>query len=107
MPARSARSRPGPWLGRGRRFGLETTGAPHLQKLVLGDMGSRTWNLEDLAPLHRHDLGVGAVSRARRATLHPVGDHLVGVGDLDQMMAFVPWLLAGSALGLAPLGSVD
>jgi hypothetical protein len=52
-------TRRGPGLVRSRCLGFTTTRAAQFHQLVLGDMRWGPWHLEDLAPLDRHDLGLG------------------------------------------------
>jgi hypothetical protein len=73
---------------------------------MFGDIRPGGRHLEDLASFDRHDLCIGEIPLAGRAALWPVRDHLVGVGHLRQVMAFVAGLLARPALGLATFGPV-
>jgi len=54
---------------------------------VFGHIRSCPRGLEDLAGLDAGDLGVGQIAFASRAALWPVGDHLVGVRYLRQVVA--------------------
>jgi hypothetical protein len=88
------------------RLGLAPASTTQLEHLVLGHMGFDLRHLEDLAPLELDDLGSGQIGLASRAARRPVGDDLVGIGYLGQVMSWIPRLLARPALGLAPLGPV-
>jgi uncharacterized protein YjeT (DUF2065 family) len=68
---------------------------------VLGDDQTDLRELEHLAAFGRDHLGVVQTGTARRTRWRCVGDHLVGIGHLGQVLAGCTGLLALLA-GLGP-----
>ncbi len=89
-----------------RCLGLASTRTTATLHAVLGDVRLDRGQLEDLAPLDTHHIGVGEVGATVRAHRRSVGQHLVGFGHLGQVFPLCARLLAWTTFRGPPLGAI-
>jgi len=96
--------RRGRCLGGASPAGLGTAGTAPPLDVVLGHLEAAFTQVEDLTNLAAGDRSSAQRSPAVSAVGGDVGNHLVGIGDLGQILAWITRLLARVATRLA-LGS--